>query len=196
MRTAWRRCDDRTSTDRTLVLWRYQKALVHRARFGFPGRGLDADGPRPWNERRHHWKCDFVSISGSFKDRGVSVMINNLSGQWCRESRRGFLRQRRRGGCDLRGGRRIECRIHVPAQTSPGKITQIADRSGGCPHRRDRARRSLMPRWRTTRAIFTQATIGTRPFSTGSRRSATRSGSSPGSRSPTPLLRRPAVAAI
>src|SRR3954468_16024409 len=58
-------------------LWRYQKALVHQGPVTISlGEGWTPLVARPWGHTPTLWKCEFVSISGSFKDRGVAVMIN------------------------------------------------------------------------------------------------------------------------
>ena len=44
----------------------------------FLGEGWTPMVPGKWNGVGIDWKFDFVSVSGSFKDRGVSVMMNNL----------------------------------------------------------------------------------------------------------------------
>src|SRR5215469_18738836 len=60
-------------------LWRYQKSLVHTGPVAISlGEGWTPLVEGDWNGRRVLWKCEFASISGSFKDRGVAVMINHL----------------------------------------------------------------------------------------------------------------------
>src|SRR5262249_44517017 len=49
-------------------LWRYQKALVHEGPVGvFLGEGWTPLIETQWVDRPILWKCEFVSISGSFK---------------------------------------------------------------------------------------------------------------------------------
>jgi threonine synthase len=108
-------------------LWRYQQALVHQGPVSvFLGEGWTPMVPGNWNGVGINWKCDFVSISGSFKDRGVSVMMNNLLangvGRVAEDSSGN-------GGASVATYAAVAglpCRIYVPAHTSPSKITQIA----------------------------------------------------------------------
>ena len=51
-------------------------------------------------------KCEWFNPTGSFKDRGASVMLSLLRSQGIEQRARGQLRQRRRRGIRLRGGRR------------------------------------------------------------------------------------------
>jgi threonine synthase len=108
-------------------LWRYQKALLHQGQVPISlGEGWTPLVGGDWGGRSVHWKCEFVSISGSFKDRGVAVMINHLLAN-------GVTRVAEdssgNGGAALAtyaAAARLPCRIYVPAHTSAGKITQIA----------------------------------------------------------------------
>jgi threonine synthase len=100
-------------------LWRYQQALVHQGPVSvFLGEGWTPMVPGNWNGVGINWKCDFVSISGSFKDRGVSVMMNNLLangvGRVAEDSSGN-------GGASVATYAAVAglpCRIYVPAHTS------------------------------------------------------------------------------
>lgn len=64
-------------------LWRYQ-ALLPVTRPGQPrvslGEGWTPLIPDQWNRRAVYWKLDTLMPTGSYKDRGVSVMVNWLAG--------------------------------------------------------------------------------------------------------------------
>src|SRR5579872_2285319 len=60
-------------------LWRYQSALVHTGPVSLTlGEGWTPLIRGHWGDCDIFWKCEFISISSSFKDRGVAVMINHL----------------------------------------------------------------------------------------------------------------------
>ena len=113
--------------DNLASLWRYQKALVYQGPILVSlGEGWTPLIKGWWNGLAVQWKCEFISISGSFKDRGVAVMINHLLANGV-----GKLAEDSSGN----GGAAVAtyaaavglpCRIYVPAHTSPNKIMQIA----------------------------------------------------------------------
>lgn len=108
-------------------LWRY------RAWFGntsIPaiclGEGWTPMVEQVFDGRTIHWKCDFVNPSGSFKDRGVSVMVNYLRNQGINSVAEDSSGN---GGASLAtyaAANRMRCRIYVPGAASEGKIAQIA----------------------------------------------------------------------
>src|SRR5262249_6987388 len=60
-------------------LWRYQRCLLHTGNVVISlGEGWTPLVEGSWNDRSMLWKCEFISVSGSFKDRGVAVMLNHL----------------------------------------------------------------------------------------------------------------------
>src|SRR5690606_11267126 len=76
--------------------------------------------------REVFWKCEFVSVSGSFKDRGVAVMMNHLI-----ENRVERVAEDSSGNggasvASYAAAVGLPCRIYVPATTSSGKMVQIA----------------------------------------------------------------------
>lgn len=108
-------------------LWRYQRALVYRG----PVRVTLDEGWTPlvggqWNGTDVQWKCEFVSISGSFKDRGVGVMINNLLSNGVSKVAEDSSGNGGAAVATYAAAAGLSCRIYVPAHTSPSKITQIA----------------------------------------------------------------------
>lgn len=108
-------------------LWRYQAALPltkpPRISFG-EGRTPLIDGV--WSGASVSFKLEFCSVSGSFKDRGIAVMVNYLDQCGIREV---VEDSSGNGGAALatysaRAG--FACRIFIPAATSSAKVTQIA----------------------------------------------------------------------
>jgi threonine synthase len=108
-------------------LWRYQKALIHQG----PVAASLGEGWTPlirgsWRGVNVHWKSEFVSISGSFKDRGVSVMINHLLANGVAKVAEDSSGNGGAAVATYAAAAGLPCRIYVPAQTSPSKVTQIA----------------------------------------------------------------------
>jgi threonine synthase len=108
-------------------LWRYQHALAHRG----PVRVCLGEGWTPlvegrWDRSRVYWKCEFVSISGSFKDRGASVMLNHLIANGVGKVAEDSSGNGGAAVATYAAAADLGCRIYVPAATSPGKIAQIA----------------------------------------------------------------------
>jgi threonine synthase len=114
------------ATDRA-SLWRYQKALVHQGALPIAlGEGWTPLVQGDWGGRAVQWKCEFVSISGSFKDRGVAVMINHLLANGVTRVAEDSSGNGGAAVATYAAAAKLPCRIYVPARTSPGKITQIA----------------------------------------------------------------------
>jgi len=108
-------------------LWRYQKALVHQGSVPISlGEGWTPLVDGDWRGRAVQWKCEFVSISGSFKDRGVAVMINHLLTNSVTHVAEDSSGNAGAAVATYAAAAKLPCRIYVPAHTSPGKITQIA----------------------------------------------------------------------
>lgn len=108
-------------------LWRYQKALVHQGPVPVSlGEGWTPLVSGQWNGIGVQWKCEFVSISGSFKDRGVAVMINNLLANGVEKVAEDSSGNGGAAVATYAAAAGLPCRIYVPAHTSPSKITQIA----------------------------------------------------------------------
>jgi threonine synthase len=108
-------------------LWRYQKALVHQGPVTVSlGEGWTPLIPGIWRGVNVYWKSEFVSISGSFKDRGVSVMINHLLANGVTRVAEDSSGNGGAAVATYAAAAGLPCRIYVPALTSPSKITQIA----------------------------------------------------------------------
>ena len=115
-------------TQRDNTLWRYREAIPigdDRSIISF-GEGMTplvAMNQSPYN---HHMKLDFVFPTGSYKDRGASVLLSKIT-----ELGVAKIVEDSSGNAgaaiaaySARAG--VDCTIHAPASTSMGKLTQIA----------------------------------------------------------------------
>jgi threonine synthase len=108
-------------------LWRYQKALVHTGQVALTlGEGWTPLVQGRWGDRDVFWKCEFISISGSFKDRGVAVMFNHLLSHGVKKFAEDSSGNAGAAVATYAAAAGLPCRIYVPAHTSPGKLAQIA----------------------------------------------------------------------
>ena len=111
-------------------LWRYRHALplpdAERATPVTLGEGLTPLVAARWGDLPIHFKCEFLNPTGSFKDRGMSVLVTALAMagvQHVVEDSSG------NAGSSLaayaaRAG--LRATVYVPAHTSPVKQAQIA----------------------------------------------------------------------
>lgn len=81
---------------------------------------------RPWDQRAIHFKLDYLCPSGSYKDRGMAVLVNRL-----RELGVSRVIEDSSGNAGASmaayaAATGLACDIYVPASTSEGKCTQIA----------------------------------------------------------------------
>lgn len=108
-------------------LWRYQAALpIEKAPTVTMGEGCTPLVRGRWQERPTLFKLEFLMPTGSFKDRGIAVMINYLKN--CGVTKI-FNDSSGNGGASLAGysaAASIACKILLPAYTSPPKIIQVA----------------------------------------------------------------------
>ncbi|MSO93082.1 MAG: pyridoxal-phosphate dependent enzyme [Rhodospirillales bacterium] len=108
-------------------LWRYQAALpFDKAPTVTMGEGCTPLIRGRWQERPVLFKLEFLMPTGSFKDRGIAVMINYLKNCGITKI---FNDSSGNGGASLAGysaAASIACKILLPAYTSPPKIIQIA----------------------------------------------------------------------
>jgi len=107
-------------------LWRYWAALAGAIERPISmGEGCTPLIERPWGALRPLFKCEWFSPTGSFKDRGASVMLSFLRGlgvEAVLEDSSG------NGGSAIAGfgaagGLRVK--VLAPAYTSPAKIAQV-----------------------------------------------------------------------
>ena len=110
----------------TRSLWRYAAALPLAVREPISmGEGLTPLVERPWLGARVHFKLEWMMPTGSFKDRGASVMVSVLRQQGID---RILEDSSGNGGAAIAayaaaGGMRSK--ILVPAYTQPGKTVQM-----------------------------------------------------------------------
>ncbi len=110
------------------TLWRYREAIpisddASIVSFGEGMTPLVALNQPPYN---HHMKLDFISPTGSYKDRGASVLlskIRELGVENIVEDSSGNAGAAIAAYSALAG---IDCTIYCPASTSKGKLAQIA----------------------------------------------------------------------
>lgn len=113
--------------DRAPTLWRYREALGLAAESGAVslGEGMTPLLETPLHGRRALLKVDFLCPTGSYKDRGSTVMISKLKEWGVRriiEDSSGNAGASIAAYAALAG---IQADIFVPASTSPGKMAQI-----------------------------------------------------------------------
>ncbi len=110
----------------TRSLWRYAASFpVPVANPVSMGEGCTPLVERPWRGGRAHFKLEWFAPTGSFKDRGASVMVSTLRQQGVS---RLLEDSSGNGGAAVAayaaaGG--IKAKILVPAATQPGKIVQM-----------------------------------------------------------------------
>lgn len=115
---------DEIGTERSL--WRYRAALPVPIEDPITlGEGLTPLLQREWGPARPLFKLDSLNPTGSFKDRGTSVMLSYLREHGIRnvlEDSSG------NGGSSVAGyaaAGGLQATIFAPATTSPGKIAQV-----------------------------------------------------------------------
>jgi len=107
-------------------LWRYRAALAGGIERPISmGEGCTPLIERPWGALRPLFKCEWFSPTGSFKDRGASVMLSFLRGIGI-----GAVLEDSSGnggaaiaGYGAAGG--LSVKVLAPAYTSPAKIAQV-----------------------------------------------------------------------
>jgi threonine synthase len=108
-------------------LWRYRKALLVDAASAVTlGEGWTPLVPGEWDGMPVHYKLEFAMPTGSFKDRGMTVMVSYLKGRGVTsvlEDSSGNAGASLSAYCAAAG---MRCRILVPETASYPKIAQIA----------------------------------------------------------------------
>ena len=108
-------------------LWRYRKALLVDAGDAVTmGEGWTPLVRAAWDGVAVHFKLDFMMPTGSFKDRGMTVMVSYLKSRGIAEvleDSSGNAGASLSAYCARAG---MRCRILVPETTSYPKIAQIA----------------------------------------------------------------------
>lgn len=112
---------------RSSTLWRYREAIpVDDASIVSLGEGMTPLVPFDDLGRGHYLKLDFIAPTGSYKDRGASVLLSKLVELGVREvveDSSGNAGAAVAAYCARAG---IGCTIYCPASTSKGKLAQIA----------------------------------------------------------------------
>jgi threonine synthase len=108
-------------------LWRYRKALLVDAASAVTlGEGWTPLVPGEWDGMPVHYKLEFAMPTGSFKDRGMTVMVSYLKSRGITsvlEDSSGNAGASLSAYCAAAG---MRCRILVPETASYPKIAQIA----------------------------------------------------------------------
>lgn len=110
-------------------LWRYQAMLGVEKRFTL-GEGMTPLVPAEMDGVAFHAKLEFLNPTGSYKDRGTTVMINHIAAQGVTEvveDSSGNAGASVAAFSSLAG---IRSRIYVPASGSPAKKALIAAYGG------------------------------------------------------------------
>lgn len=106
-------------------LWRYAKALAVDANKAISlGEGLTPLVPGSWEGACVSFKLEYLNPSGSFKDRGVAVLLSYLAGEGIQQI---VEDSSGNAGASMalysaRAG--MTCRILAPAAASPAKLIQ------------------------------------------------------------------------
>ena len=112
---------------RGATLWRYREAIpiARDESILSMGEGFTPLESMEWNGHRILLKIDYLFPTGSYKDRGATVLISKLKELGIKkvvEDSSG------NAGCAIAAyctRARIGCEIYVPGATSPGKLVQI-----------------------------------------------------------------------
>ena len=107
-------------------LWRYSAALpVAVADPVSLGEGCTPLVRRPWRGRHAHFKLEWFAPSGSFKDRGASVMLSILRHQGIDAVLEDSSGNGGAAVATYAAAAGMRARILVPASTSPAKTVQM-----------------------------------------------------------------------
>ncbi|MBC7264237.1 MAG: threonine synthase [Chloroflexi bacterium] len=111
----------------TWGLWRYRASLPLPPRSNpvTLGEGLTPLITVPWGNREYYCKLEFVNPTGSFKDRGASVLVTVLNAMGVRLVVEDSSGNAGAALAAYAGRAGIEAHIYVPAYTSPAKTAQI-----------------------------------------------------------------------
>jgi len=107
-------------------LWRYARALAHAGPAITLGEGWTPLIEASWHDRPVLFKLEFVSPSGSFKDRGASVLLSYLRHHGITSVMEDSSGNGGAAVATYAAAGGMACTILAPATTSPSKIVQIA----------------------------------------------------------------------
>jgi threonine synthase len=105
-------------------LWRYGKA-VRTERSLSLGEGWTPLVPTTWNDRPVSFKCEHMMPSSSYKDRGISVLVNELAARGLTEILEDSSGNAGASMATYAQAAGITCSIYAPASAPEGKLLQI-----------------------------------------------------------------------
>ena len=110
----------------TRSLWRYAASLpIPIADPVSMGEGCTPLVERPWRGGRAHFKLEWFAPTGSFKDRGASIMVSTLRQQGVSRLLEDSSGNGGAAVAAYAAAAGIKAKILVPAATQPGKIVQM-----------------------------------------------------------------------
>ena len=112
---------------RRSTLWSYREAIPvdHDASIVSLGEGMTPIVPFDDGACEHYLKLDFISPTGSYKDRGASVLISKLKELGIRQVVEDSSGNAGAAIAAYSARAGIGCTIYCPASTSKGKLAQI-----------------------------------------------------------------------
>ena len=112
---------------RSSTLWRYREAIPVADDSSIVSLGEGMTPLVPFNDagHEHYLKLDFISPTGSYKDRGASVLISKLRELGIREVVEDSSGNAGAAIAAYSARAGIGCTIYCPASTSKGKLAQI-----------------------------------------------------------------------
>lgn len=108
-------------------LWRYDKAypIKRKELLATFGEGLTPLTQEVWDGYSIYLKNDSLMPTGSFKDRGVSMMINHLALKGVNKITEDSSGNAGASVAEYAAKAGMECNIFVPQGTSEGKVAQV-----------------------------------------------------------------------
>ncbi len=107
-------------------LWRYAAALrVPRAAAISMGEGMTPLVRRDWGGQPVHFKLDFMAPTGSFKDRGTTVLMSYLKWRGVTAILEDSSGNAGASMAAYTAAAGMDCRILVPASAPAGKLVQM-----------------------------------------------------------------------
>ncbi|HXF65351.1 MAG TPA: pyridoxal-phosphate dependent enzyme, partial [Burkholderiales bacterium] len=119
---------DRSEIDASVrSLWRYRRALLVDERDAVSmGEGWTPLLPREWRGVSVLMKLEFMMPTGSFKDRGMTVMVSYLKSRGIEHVLEDSSGNAGASLCAYAAAAGMRCRILVPETASYPKVAQIA----------------------------------------------------------------------
>ncbi len=106
-------------------LWRYREALPIGHKTEAVSLGEPMTPLLPTDQPGPLLKLDFLFPTGSFKDRGASVMLSKIRELGVRKIVEDSSGNAGAAIAAYSAKARVDCQVFVPAKTSPGKVRQI-----------------------------------------------------------------------